>query len=304
MAGIILKSRNLNIIYMICINAWRNPWYHGLYKIWCLIENYLTTFSRKLFQEFSQKYFSVQFCCPSVVYKIDRFDLMSKSVEWNQLQSASNLKTAWSIASNELGRFISSAEGLGEEVIAVPRLEEAAFYDLMVCFSKFKAHRFVLPFSKDYDFHLHGHMTDILGELADHKKLLECCKNPSNGDLNKENLTFSVHNKGGEKEVTITLDGLKKKVVNWAGISSGQLILDTEKVDLEGRRILYIITEVIYANKVSVSSKVGSDVKEEAMSTSGVPVAFAYTKFPVDKEGIIKEARNTTLNRSRTFAPV
>ena len=224
--------------------------------------------------------------------------------KWKQLQSASNLKTSWSIVSDELGRYISSAEGLGEEVIAVPRIEEAAYYDLMVCFSKFKAHRFVLPFSQDYDFHLHGHMTDIMGELADHKKLLECCKNPSTGDLNKEKLEFSAHDKGGEKKITITLDGLKKKVVNWAGISSGQLIIDTDKVDLEGRRILYIITEVIYANKVSVSSKVGSDVKEEAMSTSGVPVAFSYTKFPVDKEGIIKEARNTTLNRSRTFAPV
>ena len=230
--------------------------------------------------------------------------MSNNRVAWNQLQSAPNITTAWRIVSKELGRFMSSDEGFGEEVIAVPRIEDAAHYDLMVCFSKHK--RFDTSHLRwGHDFHIRGHMTEIMVvEQADHRKLLDCSKNPSDAILNKEELEFSVYSEEAEKEITITLAGLEKKVVNWRGMPRGQLILDTEKVDLEGRRILHVITEVIYADKVSVKTKVGSDSCENVMSTSGIPVAFSYTKFPVDKDGIIKEARNTTINRSRTFAPV
>ena len=106
----------------------------------------------------------------------------------------------------------------------------------------------------------------------------------------------------GEKSVEIQMEGLTKEVINWAGISKGQLILNLEKVDLEGRRTVYMISEVIYASKVTIKASVGSESKTDTMKRK-VPVAFSYTKFPVNTDGVLQEAKDTDLDRSATFAP-
>ena len=160
---------------------------------------------------------------------------------------------------------------------------------------------FLKIFSKEYDFRLHGHLTDIVNNLVDYTKLLDLCKNPVIGDLNKKEFIFKEEH--GDKSVEIKMEGLTKEFIKWAGIGAGEIILDLEKVDLEGRRTVYMISEVIYASKVTIMASVGSASKKKTL-TRKLPVAFSYTKYPVSTDGVIKEAKDLDrLDRSASFAP-
>ena len=225
---------------------------------------------------------------------------MPRGVEWDQLKTP-DIKAAWSASTYALSKKLSSPEVLAEDYMCVPRIEEAPYYDLMVCFSRPNPKSFSKIFSKEYDFRLHGHLTDIVNNLIDYTKLLNLCKNPISGDLNKKEFIFKEEH--GDKSVEIKLEGLTKEVINWAGISKGHLILDLEKVDLEGRRTVYMISEVIYASKVTIKASVGSSSKKDTL-TRKLPVAFSYTKFPVSTDGVMKEAKDMDrLDRSASFAP-
>ena len=226
---------------------------------------------------------------------------MPRGVEWDQLKTP-DIKAAWSASTYALSKTLSSPEVLAEDYMCVPRIEEAPYYDLMVCFSRPNLKSFLKIFSKEYDFRLHGHLTDIVNNLVDYTKLLNLCKNPVIGDLNKKEYEFKEEQEHGQKVVVITLRGLTKEVINWAEISKGQLILDFEKVDLEGRRTVYMISEVIYASKVTISVSVGERSKTKTL-TRKLPVAFSYAKFTVSTDGVMKEAKDTDLDRSATFAP-
>ena len=79
--------------------------------------------------------------------------------------------------------------------------------------------------------------------------------------------------------------------------------MNLEKVDLEGRRTVYMISEVIYASKVTIKTSVGSESKTDTM-TRKLPVAFSYKQYSVNMEGVLKEAKDTgPLDRSASFAP-
>ena len=225
---------------------------------------------------------------------------MPRGVVWDKLKTP-DIKAAWSVSSYVLAKQLSSPEVLAEEYLCVPRIEEAPYYDLMVCFSRPNPKSFQKIFSKEFDFHLHGHLTDIVNNLIDYTKLLSLCRNPVAGDLNKTEYTFKEEY--GDKSIEIKLEGLTKEVLNWAGISKGQLVLNLEKVDLEGRRTVYMISEVIYASKVTIKASVGTESKTDTMKRK-VPVAFSYTKFPVTSDGVLQEAKDTELDRSATFAPI
>ena len=60
---------------------------------------------------------------------------MPKGVDWDKLKTP-DAKLAWSISANVLAKQVSSPEALAEDYICVPRIDEAPYYDLMVCFSR------------------------------------------------------------------------------------------------------------------------------------------------------------------------
>ena len=72
-------------------------------------------------------------------------------IKWNELVST-DPKAAWSLTSVEIAKDMFNSE-----MIVVPRIDEAPYFDLMVCFSK-SGKKTTLEISNflrgDYDFHL------------------------------------------------------------------------------------------------------------------------------------------------------
>ena len=105
----------------------------------------------------------------------------------------------------------------------------------------------------------------------------------------------------GTKAVKIKFDGLSKEVINWAPLNEGDLIFD---IDLSGRRRMYVISEVVYASKTSISVKIdGFEERAEKVSLR-IPVAFSVAKFPIDKNGVLKQVIDEKeIDIASTFAP-
>ena len=222
-------------------------------------------------------------------------------IKWNELVST-DPKAAWSLTSVEIAK-----EMFKSEMIVVPRIDEAPYFDLMVCFSKSgnkTALEKISNFIKgDYDFHLRGHLTDLMdssSEGSNLDKVLLACKNSVKADVDQKSKTLVWKSPDGKKEVTIKFDGLTREVINWASLSEGDLIFN---IDLSGRRRIYIISEVVYASKTSISVKIDGNERAEKVNLK-IPVAFSYAKFPIDQNGEIKQVIDEKdFNVASTFSP-
>ena len=223
-------------------------------------------------------------------------------IKWNELASTEP-KDAWCLTSIEIAK-----EFFNSQMIVVPRLEEAPFFDLMVCFTR-PANKTALEkvsnFIKgEYDFHLRGHLTDLIdrsGEKGSNlDKTLLACKNTVKADMDQKSLSHEWKSPEGDKVVKIKFDGLSKEVINWASLNEGDLIFD---IDLSGRKRIYVISEVVYAANTSIMVKVDGTEREENVSFK-IPVAFSYAKFPIDKNGKLKQVVDEKeINVASTFAP-
>ena len=154
-------------------------------------------------------------------------------IKWNELVSTDQ-KAAWSLTSVEIAK-----EMFKSEMIVVPRIDEAPYFDLMVCFSKSgnkTALEKISNFLKgEYDFHLRGHLTDLIdssSEGSNLDKVLLACKNYVKADVDQKSMTHEWKSTDGKKEVKIQFDGLSKEVINWAFLNEGDLIFN---IDLSGR---------------------------------------------------------------------
>ena len=174
-----------------------------------------------------------------------------------------------------------------EELVMVPHLQDAAFYDLMVVFTKCRV-GFVDKLAGVAPLYsLHGHLADMVARAAtDLPSLLDMCSSPAREEVSWPD--FSHTWSRGGRSVTVSLSGLTKLVTNWT-MAEGELVLDTGVEGLlEGGKV-YIITEVVYAHTVKVEVVTGERKVTEEVG-GGVPVAFSYFKFPVSKEGVVRAA--------------
>ena len=225
-------------------------------------------------------------------------------IQWNELTST-DPQEAWCLSSVEIAK-----ELFKKEMIVVPSLEEAPHFDLMVCFTKPGNKTAIDKISNlikaENDFQLRGHLTDLIDTSKNGSNLdktLMACKNTVKADVDKKSLSHEWNSPDGSKAVKIKLDGLSKEVINWASLNEGDLIFD---IDLSGRRRMYVISEVVYASKTSISVKIdGSEhpwclmgipsnvstfAEERAEEVSlKYPVAFSYAKFQIDKNGVLKQ---------------
>ena len=135
-------------------------------------------------------------------------------IKWNELVST-DPKAAWSLSSVETAK-----EMFKSEMIVVPRIDEAPYFDLMVCFSK-SGKKTTLEISNflkgDYDFHLCGHLTDLIdssSEGSNLDKVLLACKNYVKANVDQKSMTHEWKSPDGNKEVKIKFDGLSKEVIN------------------------------------------------------------------------------------------
>ena len=207
-------------------------------------------------------------------------------IKWNKLVST-DPKDAWCLTSVEMAK-----EFFDSQMIVVPRLEEAPFFDIMVCFTKpgnktalEKVSNFI---QGEYDFQLRGHLTDLIDRSeqgSNLSKTVQACQNTITADIEGESRSHEWKSPDGNKVIKIKLDGLSKEVINWASLNEGDLIFD---LDLSGRKRIYIISEVVYASNTSIMVKVGDTKKSERVSVK-IPVAFSYKQFPIDMHGELKK---------------
>ena len=204
-------------------------------------------------------------------------------MKWNKLAST-DPKDAWCLASVEMAK-----EFFDNKMTVVPRLEEAPFFDIMVCFTK--------PGNKTAkrnDYQLRGHLIDIIDRKkqgTNLSKTLQACQNTITADIEGESRSHEWKSPCGNKVIKIKLDGLSKEVINWASLKEIDLIFGLDKIftlDRSGRKGIYIISEVVYASNTSIMVKIGDTKKSERVSVK-IPVAFSYTQFPIDMHGKLKQ---------------
>ena len=226
-------------------------------------------------------------------------------VNFDEMKST-DVKSAWSLCAVDISKKVFSSE-----LIAVPRLEDAPYFDLMVCFSKPNPKGLVKNVKKllarDDDFCLHGHLSDLIQKEptedfkgSNMKGLVSACEATIKADLLNNEETFYAEDDDKCKSVTIKFHQMEKEVINWATLSEGDLVFNLDDLDMEGRRTLYIITEVVYSKGLSINAKVHNAEFEDDISAR-IPVAFSYTKFPIDKNGILKSAKDTKVDIHATF---
>ena len=193
-------------------------------------------------------------------------------IKWNELVST-DPKTAWSLTSVEIAKDMFKSE-----MIVVPRIDEAPYFDLLVCFSlsvnKTALEKISNFLKGDYDFHLRGHLTDLLdssSEGSDLDKVFLACKNSVKADVDQKSMTHEWKSPDGQKEVKITFDGISREVINWASLNEGDLIFN---IDL--------------SSETSISVKIDGTERAEKVNLK-IPVAFSYAKFPINQNGEIKQ---------------
>ena len=160
-------------------------------------------------------------------------------IKWNELTST-NPQVTWSLSSVEIAKELFKSE-----MMVVPRLEEAPFFDLMVCFTKPGNKTAIDKVSNlikgEYDFKLRGHLTDLIDSSNDQGsnlyKVLLACNNTVKAYMDKKSLSHEWISPDGSKAVKIELDGLSKEVINWTSLNEGDLIFD---IDLSGRKRMYV----------------------------------------------------------------
>ena len=202
------------------------------------------------------------------LFKNIRYDHTNQNtvmgIKWNDLTST-DPKEAWSLSSVEIAKDLFNSQ-----MIVVPRLEEAPFFDLMVCFTKPGNKTAIDKMSNlikgEYDFKLRGHLTDLIDkskEGSNLDKTLLACKNTVKADTDQKSLSHEWKSPDGSKVINIKLGGLSKEVINWASLNEGDLIFN---IDLSGRRKMYVISEVVHASKTSIMIRVDGSKREEKIS--------------------------------------
>ena len=218
------------------------------------------------------------------------------TMEWESIKSG-DLAAAWKMVRMDLGRNLFPGQ-----LVVVPNLQDAAFYNLMVSFTKCKVGVLDKLAMVRPAYQLHGHIADLV-DVSDSNmsELLYMCQHPV-----REEVTWPHYSRTwskGKRSVTVELAGLTKLVANWT-IREGGLVLDTGLEELEGVRKVYIISEVVYAETIRMEVDTGERRVSETLRQR-LPVAFSYFKFPVSDEGVVQAARGRgEVDKEAEFLPV
>ena len=220
------------------------------------------------------------------------------SIEWKSMKVA-DIHIAWSLYSVELSKtFISS------DMVVVPDIQEAYYFDLLTCFSKPNPkgvmNNVKKLWKKSPDYCLHGHIAD-LSRYVNIKALVNAITVKADVASSKS-VMWETTSDGISKKIKIEHQGLSKENINWSQLDEGDLVFDREVLDLEGRRTLFIITEVVYAENIHIEVSVDEKTEETTLDNNKkIPIAFSYMKFPIDKYGVLKQAKDTDVKITASF---
>ena len=202
-------------------------------------------------------------------------------IDWEALKSPCP-KQAWYITSRQLSKDLFESK-----MIAVPKIQEALSYKLLTCFTKPEYLADAEALSEDSDFYLMGSAVDLMS-ITDDPEAIDLL------DVNESSQSdLSWNGSSGEKVVKFELMGLTKEAVDWSSFAEGDLIYDGNKLvsnpSSPNRRKIYVLTSVLYASEVRIQICVHGEEFRGTVKVK-IPVAFSYTKFPVDSIGIVKPA--------------
>ena len=202
-------------------------------------------------------------------------------IDWEALKSPCP-KQAWYITSWQLSKDLFESK-----MIAVPKIQEALSYKLLTCFTKLEYLADAEALSEDSDFYLMGSAVDLMS-MNVHPEAIDLL------DVNESSKSDLTWNGSSEdKVVKFDLMGLTIEGVDWSNFAEGDLIYDGNKLvsnpSRPNRRKIYVITSVLYASEVRIQICVHGEEFRGTVKVK-IPVAFSYTKFPVDSIGIVKPA--------------
>ena len=202
---------------------------------------------------------------------------MVSEIDWDLL-GETNLKVAWRLVANLLGKDCFPG------MLAVPNIEEANFFDLMMCFMEDDQ----LDLNGN-EFKICGHVVDVARVYEEDgfpctnmSELLYACSHLPNEELEiTSKRSYWSHD---DKTILIEMSGLTKRIIDWTNFSEGSLVVDKT---VSGLKSIYIISEVIYADYLKVEVNVGGFTLSDEIKKS-IPVAFKYKKFAVNSLGVLK----------------
>ena len=132
-------------------------------------------------------------------------------IAWDILDQV-NLKVAWRLVSKDISKMFFNSR-----MVTVPHIEEASYYDLMVCFTKKNAGMIDKLAKVESQYHLHGHVADLVKVNTEDgtpktnmQELLYICQHPSNEQM--ETMGYRNNWEEGKKSITVEISGLSKLV--------------------------------------------------------------------------------------------
>ena len=98
---------------------------------------------------------------------------------------------------------------------------------------------------------------------------------------------YCFQNADFNKSVEIDFTNLSKEKVDLTEFDKGHVVFNMDKLDMGGRRRLYVIHEVIYAEGLHIQVTVDGQSSHKRVNDRKMPVAFSYTKFEIYTTGVL-----------------
>ena len=220
---------------------------------------------------------------------------------WSELEDP-DVKLGWQLCRTSICHHFFDGSMV---VIPVPMLQEADEFDLMTCFTKPDVE--LNPHFLNQDFDLKGKFADLVlttnneeGRTSHMDKLSEVVPETEEFEANVE--AYCFQNADFNKSVEIDFTNLSKEKVDLTEFDKGHVVFNMDKLDMGGRRRLYVIHEVIYVEGLHIQVTVDGQSSHKRVNDRKMPVAFSYTKFEIYTTGVLNvdNADDSTSLQDRT----
>ena len=222
-------------------------------------------------------------------------------INWGELEDP-DVKLGWKLCRTSINHHFFDGSMV---VIPVPMLQEADEISLMTCFTKPDVE--LDPQFLNQDFDIQGKFADLVlttnneeGRTSHMDKLSEVV--PEIEEFQPKVEAYCFQNADFTKSVEIDFTNLTKEKVDLTDFDKGHVVFNMDKLDMGGRRRLYVIHEVIYAEGLHIQVTVDGQSGHKRVNDRKMPVAFSYTKFEIYTTGVlnVENADDSTSLQDRT----
>ena len=203
-------------------------------------------------------------------------------INWGEMEDP-DVKLGWKLCRTSISYHFFDGSMV---VIPVPMLQEADEFDLMTCFTKPDVD--LDPHFINQDFDLQGKFADLVLKPNDERMANMSEVVPQKEDFEGGKVeAYCFQNADFTKSVEIDFTNLSREKVDLSDFHQGQVVFDMDKLEMGGRRRLYVIHEVIYAEGLHIQVTVDGHSVHKRVNDRKMPVAFSYTKFEIYTTGVL-----------------